>query len=108
MQSCLSGNGDTPLAPQPRPRWLPPRWIRPQFPLERASPCLPFTTIGANSRASAGSGGDEACEWGDLRSWDLEAGAEVVKERDFEFGAGLDGAEHKVAGDAAVFTDGSA
>ena len=35
-----------------------------------------------------------------MRSWEAEAGAEVVEERDFEFGAGLGEAEHEVAGKA--------
>ena len=65
---------------------------------------------GANSRAgrSTGSGGDQACDRRDVRSWDVETGAEIMEERDFEFGAGLGEAEHDVAGGASLFADRSA
>src|SRR5271166_3565733 len=52
--------------------------------------------------------GDQGCELWDFRAWDLQSGAEVIEERDFELGAGLGEAEHDVAGDASSFADGSA
>ena len=43
-----------------------------------------------------------------MGSRDGEAGAEVVEERDLEFGAGLGEAEHDVAGVASLVADRSA
>ena len=65
---------------------------------------------GADSRAgrSGWDWRDQGCEMRDLRPWDLEARAEVIEERDLEFGAGLGEAEHDVAGDASSFADRSA